>query len=320
MKERQDPPTTEELAPFHEVRIGSDDAAAIRHSFDENGYLLFKGVLDSDEVLDVKRELADALRDQDFVVKDSTEPTASPGASAIEVDSNPIYRLQSPVKLMASLELQQAVDLAYGEPGYIAPSIGIRYSMPTDEPYLTPSHQDYFYIRETDEFRMVWIPLMDMEIANGGLAIAAGSHRHGLMDHVEFEGVYSYLMKGRGQKGVRPDDIRGAWTSSRFEVGDVLMFHCCAIHRSLPNMSGLVRLALNSITYPARRPKLWQAERTAPELQEFRDELERLCTSEGFGGDLFEEIAIEAMKQGDAPSRGLVVELAKRLQSATEIT
>lgn len=314
MKERQDPPTTEDLAPFHEVRIGSDDAAAIRHSFDENGYLLFKGVLDSDMVLDVKRELADALRDQDFVVKDSTEPTASPGASAIEVDSNPIYRLQSPVKLMASLELQQAVDLAYGEPGYIAPSIGIRYSMPTDEPYLTPSHQDYFYIRETDEFRMIWIPLMNMDIVHGGLTIAAGSHRHGLMEHVEAEGVYSYSLKGRTQKGVTPDNIHGVWTSSPFAVGDLLMFHSCVVHRALPNRSDLVRLSLNAITYPARRPKLWQAERTMPELQDFRVELKRICDSEGIGEALFEEIAIEAMKQGEPASRKLVTVLAERLR------
>ena len=155
-----------------------------------------------------------------------------------------------------------AVDIAFGEKVRIARSIGFRYSMPTDAPYLTPPHQDHFYIRETDEFRMIWIPLMDLEIDNGGLAIAAGSHRHGLQEHVEFDGVYSYFFKGRPQKGVRPEDIRGEWTSSRFEVGDLLMFHSCAVHRAIPNTSGLVRLSLNTITYPARRPTMWQAERT----------------------------------------------------------
>ena len=176
---------------------------------------------------------------------------------------------------MASPELQEAVDIAYGEKVRVGRSIGFRYSMPTDAPYLTPPHQDHFYIRETDEFRMIWIPLMDMEIANGGLAIAADSHKHGLQEHVEFDGVYSYLFKGRPQKGVRPEAIRGIWTSSRFEVGDLLMFHSCAVHRALPNTSGLVRLSLNTITYPARRPTMWQAERTGPELEVFRERIKR---------------------------------------------
>ncbi len=304
----------EELAPFHEVRIGRDDTADIRRSFDENGYLLFKSVLKRDLVLKAKADMTDVLRDQGFVEGDSTDPVVKPGTTAIEVDSDPLHSLQSTKEVMASPELQEALDIAYGEEAYIARSLGIRYSMPTDGAYLTPSHQDYFYIRETDEFRMIWIPLMDMKIVHGGLAIAAGSHKHGLRDHVEFEGIYSYSLKGRTQKGVVSEDVRGVWTSSPFEVGDLLMFHSCAVHRSLPNTSGLIRLALNAITYPARRPKIWQAERTEPELQIFREQLQELCEAEGIGGDLFEKIAIEAMKQGEDPSRELVLKLAEQLK------
>jgi len=308
-------PAANNPAPFREFRIG-DDPERIRSSFDDNGYLLFKAVLNRDAVLAVKAELTNALRAQGFVRYDAAEPVATPGASAIEVDSDRIYGLRSPVELMASPELQQLVDLAYGETGYVTPTLGIRHVMPADEPYATPPHQDFFYIRESDEFRMVWIPLMDIEIANGGLAIAAGSHRHGLQEHVEFDGVYSYVLKGRRQKGVRRDDIRGTWTSSRVEVGDVLMFHSCAVHKSLPNTSDLVRLALNAITYPARLPRIWQAERTAPELQVFRNELKRICEAEGIDGDLFEEVAIEGMKQGEEPSPQLVHALVERVRSA----
>ena len=303
-----------DLAPFHEVRIGTDDPADIRRSFDENGYLFFKNVLDRDLVLEAKAQLTGALRAQGFVREDSTDPVVRPGTTAIEIDSDPLHDLKSPEELMASPALQLAVDLAYGEKGYIARSLGIRYSMPTDEAYLTPAHQDYFYIRETDEFRMIWIPVMDIDIVNGGLTIAAGSHKHGLMEHVEAEGVYSYSLKGRTQKGVTPDNIHGVWTSSPFEMGDLLMFHSCVVHRALPNTSDLVRLSLNAITYPARSPKLWQAERTMPELQNFRVELERICDSEGIGEALFEEIVIEAMKQGEGASRELVTKLAERLR------
>ena len=220
----------EPFSPFHEVRIGRDEPAEIRRSFDENGYLFFKGALDADTVLRAKEDIARVLQEQGFMQKGSAEPRATPGASAVEVDSGPLYRLKSPGTLMASPELQKAVDIAFGEKVRVARSIGFRYSMPTDAPYLTPPHQDHFYIRETDEFRMIWIPLMDLEIANGGLAIAAGSHRHGLQDHVEFDGIYSYFFKGRPQKGVRPEDIRGAWTSSRSKPG---ISSCSTVARSI---------------------------------------------------------------------------------------
>ncbi len=305
--------SNEPLPPFHEVRIGRDDPAEIRRSFEENGYLFFKGALNPETVLRARSDIAAVLQRQGVMQEDSAEPRAMPGASAVEVEMEPLYRLTSPWELTASPELQEAVDIAFGEKVRVGRSIGFRYSMPTDAPYLTPPHQDHFYIRETDEFRMIWVPLMDMEIANGGLAIAAGSHKHGLQEHVEFDGVYSYFFKGRTQKGVRPEDTRGVWTSSRFEVGDLLMFHCCAVHRSLPNVSGLIRLSLNTITYPARRPTMWQAERTGPELEVFRAEVEQICKDQGIVGDRFEEIQLMAFKQGDDPSPELIAQLERRL-------
>ena len=42
-----------------------------------------------------------------------------------------------------------------------------------------------------------------------------------------------------------------------------------------------------------------------PELEVFRKELKQIRDAEGTAGDLFEKIAIEAMKQGEDPSREL---------------
>ena len=99
------------FAPFHEVRIGRDEPAEIRRSFDENGYLFFKGALNPDTVLRAKEGISGVLQQQGFMQKGSAEPRATPGASAVEVDSGPLYRLKSPGQLMASPELQKAVDL-----------------------------------------------------------------------------------------------------------------------------------------------------------------------------------------------------------------
>ena len=300
-------------APFHEVRIDVDGPDAIRASFEENGYLLFKGVLDRDLVLTAKAEAVAELQRQGVVKEGGSQPVAMPGLTSGDVDDDPLYALTSYLEIMASDRLREAIDFAYGEPGYIAPSVGFRYSMPTDAVYLTPNHQDHFFIRQTDQFRMIWIPLMDLELANGGLVLAAGSHRRGVRDHVELPGVLSYGFKGRTQKGILPENVGGVWSSSAMEAGDFLMFHSCAVHRAIPNTSDLVRLSINTLTYPARLPRLWQAEKSIPDLRSHRETLKQLADEEGIGEDLFEKITLEAMKQGADPSRELLIELAEVL-------
>ena len=64
----------EQLAPFREVRICRDDPAEIRRSFDENGYLLFKGALNADTVLRAKEDIAGVLQQQGYMQKGSAEP------------------------------------------------------------------------------------------------------------------------------------------------------------------------------------------------------------------------------------------------------
>ncbi len=302
-----------ELVPFQEARVGADDPADIRRSFEEKGYLFFKGALNRDLVLTTKADAVAELQRQGIVEPGTSEPVVKPGLIHADVDDDRIYALTSWRDITISPELQEAIDIAYGEPGYIAPTVGFRHAMPADAPHVTPPHQDYFYIQQTDQFRMIWIPLMDLELANGGLAIAAGSQKHGLIDHVELPGSYSVGFKGRTQKGVSEADIDGVWTSSPMEAGDFLMWHSCAVHRALPNTSDKARLSINVLTYPARLPKLWQAERTVPELQVYRDDLRRFADAEGIGDDLFELIAIEAMKRAGDPSRELVIELAEAL-------
>ena len=207
------------------------------------------------------------MQRQGIVEPGQSEPVVIPGKTHNDIDDDAIYGLPSYSEVRTSRELQEAVETVYGEPARIARSIGFRHAMPEDAPHTTPPHQDHFYIRETDQFRMIWIPLMDLEIESGGLAIAAGSHTRGLIDHVELEGTESTGFKGRSQKGVPDDQIGGEWTSSPMEVGDFLTWHSCGVHKALPNTTNKARLSLNTMTYPARLPEIWQAEKTIPELQ-----------------------------------------------------
>lgn len=93
------------------------------------------------------------------------------------------------------------------------------------------------------------------------------------------------------------------------------MWHSCAVHKSLPNLTNHIRLSLNTLTYPARLPTIWHAEKTIPELQVWWENPKALAAAEGIDvdDDLFERMAIEAMSRGGDVSREVVVELAEAL-------
>jgi ectoine hydroxylase-related dioxygenase (phytanoyl-CoA dioxygenase family) len=80
-------------------------------------------------------------------------------------------------------------------------------------------------VRGSPALWTVWIPLGDCPLDLGGLAVAPGSHRHGLLPHAG---------EGTGQQGV---DVapEATWESADYRCGDVLAFHGLTLHRALEN-------------------------------------------------------------------------------------
>ena len=76
-----------------------------------------------------------------------------------------------------------------------------------EEKHLTTSHQDYFFIRQTNRFRTAWIALMDIEREVGGLTLAAHCCRLELLEHVGHETEYSFIFRGRKQRRVSSENI-----------------------------------------------------------------------------------------------------------------
>jgi hypothetical protein len=87
-------------------------------------------------------------------------------------------------------------------------------------------HQDYAVIGKQDMFTM-WIPLQDLPIETGPLAVLPGSSRRGW---------------------ARPErlaDSSHGWASIHFRQGDVLVFHCLTWHAALPNVTDRLRLSVD---------------------------------------------------------------------------
>ena len=187
--------------------------------------------------------------------------------------------------------------------------------LPEDDAHLTPAHQDYYFIRETPRFYTLWIPLMDIVQQVGGLAVAPGSHKRGLREHVE-QDVFSTIFRDRKQRGIALSEVPPPWATTDYHAGDLLIFNSQTIHWALPNRSRLVRLSFDTRCQPASDKRIRQLEYSTGVLRQYRADIKRVATEEGASEDLFEEVVIEMMRR-DLPAepatiRSVIGELSAR--------
>ena len=287
----------QELGRFRVSNDALDDARQLKARLQKEGYLFFRDVLEKQAVLRAEADFIRVLQKQGIVKLGASEPVWT-GADLDQIDDNELYAASSYVDLLESQHTRRCLERIFGGPVRISPGIGIRYAFPEDSKYLTPAHQDHFFIRETNDFCMLWIPLMDIDAKVGGLTIAAGSNQHGLYEHVLLDDVYSYGFKGRKQKGIPLSEIHYPWLATDYRLGDLLLFHSQAAHRALANTSDRVRLSLNTLCQHEEAPRMWQSEQTIPYLRQHRKELQAISYEEGASEELFEKVHIEMMKRG----------------------
>jgi 1-deoxypentalenic acid 11beta-hydroxylase len=291
-----------------------DDPAALTRLFDRDGYLYLSNVLDVSEVTHVREGLVAALQAQGAVAEGSTEPIWT-GMPITEIDDNPLYAQESYQALCESPTTMDVLERVFGVPVVVFRSTTIRYSVPNDEQHVTPPHQDHFFIGPNDDFRTAWIPLMEIPRSVGGLCLGVASHQNGIRPHVE-DGVHeSYILKGRRQKGVPPEQIPEEWASTDFAPGDILIFHSSTIHWALPNHSDKLRLSLDTRAQPRATELSFQSRNTILEQRAHRAAIEHIANEIGATREQFEAVSLEMLQRGLEPTRETVQGLVDALGS-----
>ena len=286
--------------PVGELRTANhllNDFDRLSTLYHVDGYLFFRSVLDERAVLRAKQEFASVLQQQGIARVNESEAIWT-GAGLDQIDDDVLYALDGYQKLLDLESTRRFIERIFAEPVFMYQNVDIRFALPNDEKHLTPSHQDHFFIRQTERFRTVWIPLMPIERKVGGLAVAARSHHRGLLEHLEHETAYSYIFRGRKQRGVPLERIHQTWLTADYRHGDLLVFHSLMIHRALPNRSNRIRLSLDTRYQPLSEPRTWQAEKTILELRHYRRRVRDIALAEGASEQPFESVLIDMMKQG----------------------
>ncbi|RKU09963.1 hypothetical protein C6503_20365 [Candidatus Poribacteria bacterium] len=210
----------------------------------QNGYLFFPGLLPVEPVLALRRQVLQVAEQHELLAPD-TDPDAGirrKGVFICEQDRSETYirfyidvqKLRLFHELPHHKQIIGVLEVLFGDSVFIHPRHICHVIFPGEHQYTTPPHQDFSPVRGSQETWTVWTPLGDCDAELGGLAIARGSNRHGLL---EDGGVRSWELI----------DDSTEWVSNPFKCGDVVMFHSLTIHRGRDNVTeDRIRLATSA--------------------------------------------------------------------------
>lgn len=251
--------------PFIESQQDLDRPVALRERLAEHGYLFFRGLLDRQPLLQLRREFLEICQKHGWLL-DGTNLLDGKGRSDAYsgyFEFTDVYRemqlLESFHALPHEPRLLDTFRQIFGVDVLPHARNIARITLPGSARMTTPSHQDYVFIQGSTETYTVWFPLSDCPIDLGGLMVAAGTHKLGIFPTKEAEGT--------GGLCTDVDDSKLDWHSSEFMLGDVIVFHSLLIHKAHNNTTAdLMRLSCDFRYQPlSERQMVWDSLR--PHMQ-----------------------------------------------------
>ncbi len=224
--------TVEEMLPFTDSTSLLDNASALRHQMQQEGYLFVRALLPATEVKAVYEDIAAICQKHGWMDAAGLalgEPAVE-GSPAWEPIYDDVQRLESFHALAHHPRFLEVVETLVQEPVLVHPRNIARISYPRATYFTTPSHQDYVLIQGTPETYTMWMPLLDCPVELGSLAVLAGSHRVGVLP--------VHAAQGAGGIGITTHKLGLLWHTSSFSAGDMLLFHSHTIHKAFPNVTG----------------------------------------------------------------------------------
>lgn len=230
------------------------DPAALLERAADDGYLFFRGLLDRDKVLDLRRQMMAVVADHGWLIEGTDPmdgiadtaafdrvPTVEAGFCGTGVPLaayQDIYRIQDFHGIGHDPALMSLYDGLLGG-NVLRQALSIaRVMVPGKEFVPTPPHQDFIHIQGTKNVWTSWFPVGDCPRELGALAVLVGSHADGLLTY--------HAAQGAGELEAYICDSGHAWGTTDFRAGDVLTFTSLTVHRGMPNLAGeRVRLSLD---------------------------------------------------------------------------
>jgi hypothetical protein len=221
---------------------------------EEDGYLFFRGLLDRDRVLDLRRQMMDVVAAHGWLVEgtdpmdgvadvaafDRVDPVAAAFCgTGVPIEAyRDIYRLQDFHAIGHDPALLSLYATLLGGDVIRQPLSISRIMVPGTNFIPTPAHQDFIHIQGTKNVWTAWFPLGDCPRELGGLTVLVGSQADGLLTY--------HASTGAGELEAYICQSDYPWGIADYRAGDVLTFNSLTVHRGTPNrMGNRVRLSID---------------------------------------------------------------------------
>ncbi len=231
-----------------------NDGAAMRARLEHDGYLFIRGLLPRAAILEVRRRLLakaaeggwlDRAAPMDAGIAEPNAACKDPEESYMRVFRK-LWADEELHRLRTRPEVLGLFERIFAEPALPHPMFVQRNIFPqrADFDFTTGVHQDRVHIGGATSYAL-WMPLGDCPREKGALAVAAGSHRQGILQ----------TKVGSGAGGMDIEvPIPGTWVTGAFEAGDGLIFADVTVHKALPNRTREIRQSFDARFQPASQP------------------------------------------------------------------
>ena len=228
---------------------------ALQEQFEEQGYVILKGVF-GQEVLDNVQSELESLVNQtvDTLITSgklhdrfASEPFETRFFRLFEghmEDAPKSFRRELHLPGMFDLffhpHLLDMVELFLGREVRLYPNYTVRPKFPEWEGTEVLWHQDGGYTAGGDmgvrDLKMInaWAPLVPARVHNGCMEFAPGTHRLGVVPHEKRE-YYLEISESHLNRHI------GETIAIELDPGDAVLFHNLLFHRGLPNTSDKIR-------------------------------------------------------------------------------
>jgi hypothetical protein len=201
---------------------------ALRARLAADGYVLLRGLLPAERVHAAGELAAAQLRAGGWTTAGPPVPgRAGPGAAL----ASPAYRAAVTSLAFNALPylapLRETVRRILGPQAFSYPVKVLRAvapEIPAQRPRGRYIHCDYM-ASGVQDMLTTWIPLAEIPVTLGGLAVCPGGHQ-------------DRPRRPRLLAGTEP-----GWATTCYRPGDVIIFHCLTPHAALPNASRQLRLS-----------------------------------------------------------------------------
>jgi hypothetical protein len=207
------------------------DAEALRRRLAQDGYLFFRGLLPSAQIGEAAVTVFNELHQGGWADNQGVASAAPHPLNVRDGLADPAFRaamfLPAFNRIPYLAQIREVVGTILGPLAFCYPSKALRAVFPERPPGVARGryvHQDYA-VGGVQDMLTAWVPLIDIPVRMGGLAVLPGSH-------------LGPPLRPR----VLSQHDRG-WATASYRAGDALVFHSLTSHAALPNCDTALRLS-----------------------------------------------------------------------------